>query len=686
MSNPGPAEGPRPPWRRLHSAPLDHLLETAHPDRDPEGLVTRYAAFELARSERQRDFVQDGDLIERMRVLSWYLTESHLYHRMPVPLSPSQIAFLNAPMPLLGLGAEVSVAAHAFITREYEPGIDLHDGEALRRAVYWWSVERAAALCPGGALITPAQIRMLQAADEATAARDIPLTYFLRSYHAADPALSALDVKSDAGRAALVATVLLRSLEAPHLARLLAWNTVSPLLHGAESGGRPLLDDLLALALGASGSPDTAHAETLSAGIRARYAAYGPPAHNARGAAAPADGAGLPFLRDPRFDDGPEPGVAVIGPTRATSGLGQAMRLTLEILAQAGRSPAQLDFFPGNPAPLGFTARATRAPRLERPRRINVMHLNAEVVPHAFALLDRRITEGAYNIGYFFWELDTVPASHRLALDLLDEIWVASEYNRETYARATATPVYNVGMAVEEVPDGAPMPRAALGLPADAFVFLATFDSFSFVERKNPLGVVKAFQAAFPPAAAEPVALVLKTQNRSRIVNAEQLRIWRAIDALVAQDPRITILDQTLSYDALIGLKRCSDAYVSLHRSEGWGFGLLEAMQIGLPVIATGYSGNMDFCSAETAFLVDYTLERPLPTDYVYVERESRWAEPSTASAAAAMRVVYDAPAERQARAAAALRRVREAFSVDAIARRYAARLDAIERALDTPA
>ncbi|MCJ2134424.1 glycosyltransferase [Methylobacterium sp. J-026] len=673
----GSAEGSRHRSRRQ----LDQLLETARPDQDPEGLITRYVAFEVARSERHRDFVPDGDLIERMRVLYWYLTESNVYHRLPVPLSRSQIDFLNAPMPLLGLAAEVSIAAYAFITQDFEPGIDLHDVAALRRALYWWAVERAAQICPGGDLITPAQVRVLCAADDSTAARDFALTYFLRTYHASDAALQALDLNSDAGRATLVAIVLLRALEKPHLVRLLPWNTVSPLLHSIERDRSPLLTDLLAVALGQPGSPDSARAEGLSARIRARYGDHGP---NARASLRPAPlegGAGLPFLRDPRFSDGPEAGVAVIGPTRATSGLGQAMRLSLEILESAGRSPAQLDFFPGNPAPIGFTARATPAPRLERPRRINLMHLNAEVVPHAFALLDRRITQDSYNIGYFFWELDTVPESHRLALDLLDEIWVSSEYNRETYARATATPVYNVGMAVEAVADVSPMPRAGLGLPDEAFVFLATFDSFSFVERKNPLGVLKAFQAAFPASAGEPVALVLKTQNRSRIVSAEQLRTWTSIDALAARDPRITILDQTLSYDALIGLKRCSDAYVSLHRSEGWGFGLLEAMQIGLPVIATGYSGNMDFCSPQTAFLVDYTLERPLPTDYVYVERASRWAEPSIDAAATAMRTVYSAPAERQARATAARLRVREDFSVAAIARRYAARLQAIEAA-----
>ncbi|GAN51958.1 putative glycosyl transferase [Methylobacterium sp. ME121] len=642
---------------------LDHLLGHAFPDSDPEGLITPYVAFEIERSER-RDLAPEGSLTKRMAVLHWYLTQCNIYHGLPVPLSRRQIAFLNAPMPLMGLNAEISVAAHAFIKAEYDRNIELHDPEALAKAVYWWCVKRSPQIAPAGELITQAQIRLL-AEVAVTGGSDCPLTLFLRMFHAAAPDLQSVSLQSDAGRLALCAIVLLQALDQPHLAKLMPRSLVNSLLHSVAPGHTAPFEALVALCA------DPVEAKRI---VRRVHALFD---ETDVGGNRP-EGAGLPFLPDRQIADGCDAGVAVIGPVRATSGLGQAARLSLHILERAGRAPVQLDFFPGNPAPIGF-ANSNAVANLTTPRRINLLHLNAEVIPHAFALLDRRITERSYNIGYFFWELDTIPACHRLAFELLDEIWVSSEYNREIYARATAVPVHNVGMAAEEISDVTRLARSGLGLPEDAFIFVATFDSFSFVARKNPLGVVAAFQTAFPVGSKESVALVLKTQNRARVFDPHQRAVWEQIDDAAARDPRIIVIDRTLSYDALISFKRACDAYVSLHRSEGWGFGLLEAMQLGLPVIATAYSGNMEFCSAETAFLVDFDLKAVLPTEYVYAERDSRWAEPSISSAANAFHEVFVNKELRLRKASAGRTFVRTNFSLEAIARRYGARLDAIE-------
>src|SRR5690606_17608964 len=126
--------------------------------------------------------------------------------------------------------------------------------------------------------------------------------------------------------------------------------------------------------------------------------------------------------------------------------------------------------------------------------------------------------------------------------------------------------------------------------------------SFSFVQRKNPIGVLEAFRKAFP--GDEPVRLIVKTQNRDNVFDPVQERIWNRVEAICARDPRIVVMNETLTYEALVKLKAGSDCYISLHRSEGWGFGMIEAMNLGVPVVCTAYSGNMDFCSDETAWLV----------------------------------------------------------------------------------
>ncbi len=107
--------------------------------------------------------------------------------------------------------------------------------------------------------------------------------------------------------------------------------------------------------------------------------------------------------------------------------------------------------------------------------------------------------------------------------------------------------------------------------------------------------------------------------------NAFQVGVWRAIDDLIQDDPRIRVIDETFTYEQIISLKLACDCYVSLHRAEGFGFGMLEAMQLGRPVIATSYSGNMDFCTSENSYLVDYDLIPVGYDEYLTVEKGSVW-------------------------------------------------------------
>ena len=198
-------------------------------------------------------------------------------------------------------------------------------------------------------------------------------------------------------------------------------------------------------------------------------------------------------------------------------------------------------------------------------------------------------------------------------------------------------------------------------------------NSFSFIQRKNPQAVVKAFLDAF--AGNPKVRLVLKTHNRDFVYDPIQRKIWQMLDEVVQADPRVAIINETLPYEQLLLLKTGCDCYVSLHRSEGWGFGMIEAMHLGVSVLATGYSGNMEFCSPETAWLVGYELRPVGPGDYIFVTPGQVWAEPDHDEAVRQMRAVVAEPGERMARVARAKAFVDERFSPDAVAGRYVQRI-----------
>jgi glycosyltransferase involved in cell wall biosynthesis len=277
---------------------------------------------------------------------------------------------------------------------------------------------------------------------------------------------------------------------------------------------------------------------------------------------------------------------------------------------------------------------------------VNVFELAVDQLPGMFeAFGDDRIQK-SYNVLRTAWELPKAPREWAPWLARMDEIWVPTAFVQQALAPIYDGPIQIMPHCVE-VDVKMEYDRSHFGMDGDRFYFLFSFDYFSMPARKNPLGVVRAFQLAFP-AGDEKVGLVVKSTS----VRDQHPRIKAMITEAAAADPRILVLDQVMARDEIVSLIRQNDCYVSLHRSEGFGLGMAEAMASGKIVVATDYSGNTDFISEHTGFPVGYTRRALRFGEYMNADGQS-WAEPNEQGAAEAMRrAFYDAP-ERQRRAAA---------------------------------
>ena len=254
---------------------------------------------------------------------------------------------------------------------------------------------------------------------------------------------------------------------------------------------------------------------------------------------------------------------------------------------------------------------------------------------------------------------------------MLDEVWAASTFIRDAIAAAAPPTVTVTHLAI---PLCAPtidpkLTRDSFGLPA-GFMFLFSWDMFSVLDRKNPYGVMKAYKEAFAPS--DGALLVLKTMNgRSNLQLLEKLR-WSCRDR-----PDIIVIDEVFDQLRIGSLTNLCDCYVSLHRSEGLGLTMAEAMLLGKPVIATGYSGNVDFTTPDVAHVVRWKPTEVPATAPPY-RVGSIWADPDLGHAAELMRAVLDDPAAAQILGAAAQSKLLETYSLERCGAAMNARLEEI--------
>ena len=299
----------------------------------------------------------------------------------------------------------------------------------------------------------------------------------------------------------------------------------------------------------------------------------------------------------------------------------------------------------------------------------NIFHVNADVFPPLYFKMGGDFFAGRYNIGFWAWELSECPPEFELALNMVDEVWAISNFVADSFKTRSPVPVITMPLSVTVPPlDPAIYNKAYYGFPEDQLLFYFTFDAASYLDRKNPTAVVRAFKLAFPKG-DEQVHLLLKTMNTEL---AGQL--WKDVLAEIADDKRISVLSKRLTRSEVLGLNLACDVFVSLHRSEGFGFCVAEAMAYGKPVVVTNYSGTRDFAKEGTACVVNYTLI-PVEEGVYPFWQDQVWAEPSIEHAAALMtRLVLD-DSYREKIALAGQRYVLENFNEAVIGERYAQRL-----------
>lgn len=300
-----------------------------------------------------------------------------------------------------------------------------------------------------------------------------------------------------------------------------------------------------------------------------------------------------------------------------------------------------------------------------------LLHLPMDLVPLAVAS-QSGLLETERLIGFFVWETQGIPPVLGHALDLVDEIWTASAFAASEFTAVSETPCHVVGHAVD-VGDCRRLTRASWGLDAQDYVVHFSFDAHSGLHRKHPLAVIDAFENAF--GTDRSAKLLIKVRNFGHLAQmALNGSSYAQAFLNAAQSERIRLVTAELDRGTTLGLIEMADCYLSLHRCEGFGYTLAEAMALGTPVVATGYSGNMDYMSNVEAWPVRFRLVSVPPEHYFHWADVMQWADPNVEHAVECLRDVRYGD-EVPERTAAARERVIRECAPSALSTRYRALL-----------
>lgn len=324
-------------------------------------------------------------------------------------------------------------------------------------------------------------------------------------------------------------------------------------------------------------------------------------------------------------------GINLIGLLRAQMGLGQSSRLLADMIENSKYPLSLYDFKLGSALMSSEDHTLDDKITDELKYNINLIHINPDEMKLLYTRMDAEAWKKRYNIAFWLWELEEIPESWKTYFPLLDEIWTPSEFISRSLRKVTNLPVTTIPYCVKAPTDNQ-YTRTYFKLPEDKFLFLTMYDSNSTRERKNPMGVIRAFKKAFSPDDKN-VGLVLKVNN----AREEDMEILKG---MLKDYDNIYYVTEIMSKVEVNSLIKAADVFVSLHRAEGFGLVMAEAMLNGTPVIATNWSSNTEFMNENVACMVDYKFTK-LEKDCPPYKKGAVWAEPDVAKASVFMKRLY---------------------------------------------
>lgn len=324
-------------------------------------------------------------------------------------------------------------------------------------------------------------------------------------------------------------------------------------------------------------------------------------------------------------------GINLIGLLRAQMGLGQSSRLLADMIENSKYPLSLYDFKLGSALMSSEDHTLDDKITDELKYNINLIHINPDEMKLLYTRMDAAAWKKRYNIAFWLWELEEIPESWKTYFPLLDEIWTPSEFISQSLRKVTDLPVTTIPYCVK-APTESQYTRTYFKLPEDKFLFLAMYDSNSTRERKNPMGVIRAFKKAFSPDDKN-VGLVLKVNN----AREEDMTLLKG---MLKDYDNIYYVTEIMSKVEVNSLIKAADVFVSLHRAEGFGLVMAEAMLNGTPVIATNWSSNTEFMNENVACMVDYKFTK-LENDCPPYKKGAVWADPDVCQAAAFMKKLY---------------------------------------------
>lgn len=351
-------------------------------------------------------------------------------------------------------------------------------------------------------------------------------------------------------------------------------------------------------------------------------------------------------------------GINLIGYARAEMGIGESCRIAARSISAVDLPFGIINFIGTNPARMNDTSWIHKEVT-EYKYNINIFHINAEQMTEIYAQFGNGIFQDHYNIGFWHWELPDFPDEWEESFSLVNEIWAPSTFVVDSIAIKSPVPVVKIPHSIEVKIENS-RDREYFGIPDNRFLFLTMYDLKSYQERKNPQAAIHAFKKAFHSNDLN-VGLVIKVNSADS--KSDDLK---ELHELIGGYKNIYLLERTLSRNDTNALISVIDSYISLHRSEGFGLGLAEAMYLGKPVIGTNWSSNTDFMTPDNSCLVDYELIQ-LNHDHGPYKSYQCWADPNVNHASEYMRKLFNDRAYYLKTASKGESYIKEHFSPQAV-------------------